>query len=258
MWDMSLPREQGPRDGRPNVGVLDRAVAILDAVEAGARSFSDLVEATGYSRSTTHRLIRALEDHGFLAAVGSVGYVLGPRLLRLAATATRELPLRDLARSALELLVKRTGESAQLYLRSGDHRLCIDSVQSSNELRTIVDVGATLPLTAGSAGKVFLAWAPDAERLLESARPFTSATLSVDRLRRQITTIARRGWAESVGEREVGVASVSAPVFGEDRAVLAAVSVSGPIQRLGRAPGKRYSGAVAGAAREIERALRDG
>src|SRR5262249_26226946 len=142
------------------VGVIDRAVAVLEAVEGGARSFTSIVETTGLTRTTGHRLLRSLEDHGFLFHVGGLGYALGPRLLGLATTAMRELPLRELARPALERLARSTGESAQLYVRDGDRRICVDSVESEQELRTIVDVGASLPLTKGSAGKVFLAWGP--------------------------------------------------------------------------------------------------
>lgn len=223
------------------VGVLDRAVTILDAVERGARSYTAIVDATGLTRSTAHRLIRSLEAHGLLFHVGGLGYALGPRLLRLSATASRELPLRDLARPALEHLARTTGESAQLYVRDGDRRVCVDSVESAQELRTIVDVGASLPLTKGSAGKVFLAWG-------------SAGGIDIpDGLATPLITTRRRGWADSVGEREAGVASVSAPVFGPGGALLAAVSVSGPASRLGALRAKRYAPAVLEAARTIER-----
>ena len=71
------------------VGVLDRSVAILEAVRDGARSLPAIRAATGLSRSTGHRLVAALEDHGFLFQVGGFGYALGPRLLGLAAAAMR-------------------------------------------------------------------------------------------------------------------------------------------------------------------------
>jgi DNA-binding IclR family transcriptional regulator len=229
------------------VGVLDRSVAILSAVEEGARSFTRIVDATGLTRSTAHRLIAGLEDHGFLVHVGGLGYALGPRLLALATTAARDLPLRELAHPALERLARSTGESAQLYVREGDRRLCIDAVESERELRTIVEIGAALPLDQGSAGKVFLAWGGerDAAMLAEAS----------GRLRQQVVTTRRRGWAESLEEREAGVASVSAPVFGPREALLAAVSVSGPASRLGTLRAKRYAPAVVEAAREIERSL---
>ena len=235
---------------RTAVGVLDRCVAVLGAVESGARSFTDVVELTGLARPTAHRLIQSLEDHGFLVHVGGLGYVLGPRLLGLAASAMSDLPLRDLARPVLERLARSTGESAQLFVRDRDKRVCIDTAESESELRTIIEVGSALPLTKGSAGKVFLAWTGehDRTRLIGTAD-------DAARLEQQVATARRRGWAESVAERAPGVASVSAPVFGPDGSLLAAVSVSGPVSRLGQLRAKRYAPAVLDAAKEIERAL---
>ena len=146
-----------------------------------------------------HRLVSALEDHGFLFHVGGMGYALGPRLLALASTAMRELPLRQLARPVLEDLARTTGESAQLYVRQGDRRICVDAVESDNELRTIVPIGASLPLGKGSAGKVFLAWGR------------APADLDISDIGTSLLTTRRRGWADSYGERQKGVASVSAP-----------------------------------------------
>jgi DNA-binding IclR family transcriptional regulator len=234
------------RHRRPDtpVGVLDRAVSVLDAVENGARSFTAIVEATGLTRPTAHRLLRSLEDHGFLFQVGGLGYALGPRLLGLASAAMRELPLRELARPALERLARTTDESTQLFIRDGDRRICVDAVESRRELRTIVDVGASLPLTKGSAGKVFLAWGPPplGERI-------------DDRLAQQIATTLRRGWADSVGEREAGVASVSAPIFGPTDELLAVISVSGPASRLAALRATTYAPAVIDAAGEVAATL---
>ena len=225
------------------VGVLDRSVAILEAVEKGERSFRAIVAATGLTKPTAHRLISSLEDHGFLLHVGGLGYALGPRLLALASTAMRELPIRQLARPILERLARSTGESTQLYVRSEDRRICVDAVESDNELRTIVQIGASLPLNKGSAGKVFLAWgrAPDG---LDLADIGTS-----------LVTTRRRGWADSYGERESGVASVSAPIFGPRDHLLAAISVSGPQARLAGQQAKRYGPAVVQAAHEVEALL---
>ena len=98
------------------------------------------------------------------------------------------------------------------------------------------------PLDRGSGGKVLLAWAADAATL-RGARPASSPT------------VRRRGWAASVGEREAGVASVSAPVFDGPGAVVAAVSVSGPIDRLGPHPGRRLAAAVTAAGGRLSAAL---
>jgi DNA-binding IclR family transcriptional regulator len=239
------------------VGVLDRSVAILDAVERGARSFTDIHEATGYPKSTTHRLLTSLEAHGFLTFIGAHGYALGPRLLRFASTAVRDLPLRDLARPTLIRLAETTGESAQVYVLAGDRRICVDAVESTSELRTIVAPGAVLPLMTGSAGTVLLAFCPEPELawILGRAGERTPPEPIPDALMQRIATARRRGWANSIGEREDGVASVSAPILDGHRALIAAISVSGPDRRLGRVAAQRLAPAVVTAARDVERAL---
>lgn len=261
MRDMSIARPPRPAPDAgagTGVGVLDRVVAILDAVESGrARSLAEVVHVTGFSRSTAHRLLRAMEAQDLLGYTASRGYHLGPRFLRLADRALRELPLRELAHPVLERLSRVTGESAQLFTRNADERVCIDAVESASELRAIVEVGAALPVTAGSAGKIFMAWAPepDRARLIGKATALTRDTPIGDRLARQVASARRLGYAISAGERQPGVGSVSAPVVGPHDGIVAVVSLSGPETRLGRAAAKRHAPAVVAAAREIERAL---
>jgi len=210
------------------VGVIDKTVRILEALATGPRTLGELSEAAGLPRATAHRLTCALEVHGLAGRDGEGRFVLGAALARLgrAAAAAPSRLLLDAAMPALSLLRDRTGESSQLYVQSGDARVCLVSLESPHSLRTIVAVGATLPMDRGSAAKV-LRGDPQALRL---------------------------GWAESVEEREIGVASVSAPVLGGGR-VLAAVSVSGPVERTTRNPGRLYASAVTEAAREVSALL---
>jgi DNA-binding IclR family transcriptional regulator len=210
-----------------DVGVLDKAMAILAAVEREPLALAGLVAATGIARPTAHRLAVALEVHGMVRRDDDGRFLLGPRAIALGRSAAGAYPLRDAALPALRALRDATEESVQLYVREGDRRICIASLESPHGLRTIVAAGASLPLDLGSAGAVLL----------------------------EDRGVLRRGWAESVGQREAGVASVSAPVL-DGGHVLAAVGVSGPIERLTRSPGKRYGSAVTAAARRIEAALR--
>jgi DNA-binding IclR family transcriptional regulator len=210
------------------VGVLDKAMAVLGALEPAPRSLGELVAATGLSRATAHRLAVALEAHGLVRRDDEGRFSLGLRLIGLGHAAAEAIPGWLDARPALDWLRAQTGESVQLFVRDGDERVCIESLEAPHELRTIVPVGARLPLDRGSAGRVLR----DAEA--SSASP------------------ARRpGWVESVAERQAGVASVSAPVTGPSGRVVAAVSVSGPIDRTSRSPGRRYGAAVAQAAARI-------
>jgi DNA-binding IclR family transcriptional regulator len=241
----NLPQASG-------VGVLDRTMTVLSLVEAEPRTFTEIADATGWSRTTTHRLVKAMLGHGLLEVDGAREYRLGPRLLSLASAALRDRSLGELAHPTLERLSATTGESAQLYVRDGDRRVCVDAVESRSELRTIVAVGASLGLLRGSAGKVFLAWSndEDLERVLGTLGHAEAA-----RLRREVTTVGRRGWASSAGEREPGVASVTAPILDPEGTCVAAISVSGPAVRVGGAAGRRHVPAVLAAAREIGRSL---
>ena len=156
-------------------------------------------------------------------------FVLGPRLAELASAAGEDRLLAA-AGPVLAALRDHTGESAQLFRRQGDQRICVAAAERPMGLRDSIPVGATCPCCAGSAAQVLLAWEePDRlHRGLQGAK-FTATTLS---------GVRRRGWAQSVGEREPGVASVSAPVRGPSGRVVAAVSISGPIERLSRQPGR--------------------
>jgi DNA-binding IclR family transcriptional regulator len=258
MWNMKVTDAHGTRDiADTAAGVLDRSMAVMDAVQHGASTHAAVVKATGLSRTTAHRLLGALEGHGLVEYVGGRGYRLGPRLLQLAAASLQEPSLRAVSRPALERLAEATGESAQLYVRTLEGRICIDAVESASELRTSVPVGTELPITAGSAGKVFMAWTPEPARseLVDRARPFTDATPLADRLQRQLAIVRRRGWASSAGEREAGVGSVSAPILGPGDEIAGVVSISGPTSRVSRVGAERFAPAVTAAAREIEAAL---
>jgi DNA-binding IclR family transcriptional regulator len=245
------------RIAETSVGVLDRSVAVIDAVQHGARTHAGVVAATGLPRTTAHRLLGSLELHGMVEHIVGWGYRLGPRLLQIAAATLQEPSLRAVAHPVLERLAETTGESAQLYVRSLGGRVCVDGVESSSELRTFVPVGTELPIWVGSAGKVFMAWTgePARSELVALARALTAATPVEDRLHRQLATVRRQGWASSAGEREDGVGSVSAPVVGHHDELVAVVSISGPTSRVSRIGARRYAPDVTTAAREIEASL---
>jgi DNA-binding IclR family transcriptional regulator len=229
------------------VGVIDKASMLLDALEGGPLSLAGLVAATGLARPTAHRLATALEHHRLIARDMSGRFVLGPRLPELAAAAGEDR-LVAAAGPALAHLRETTGESAQLYRRQGDRRICVAAAERLTGLRDTVPVGAVLTMHAGSAAQVLLAW-EDPDRIHIGLRDstFTAATLA---------GVRRRGWAQSVAEREQGVASVSAPVRGPSNKVVAAVSVSGPLDRMGRVPGRLHSHAVLSTAAKLTEDLR--
>src|SRR5512141_767899 len=112
------------------VGVIDKAVLVLAAVEEAPRSLGDLVATTGFSRATAHRLAVALEVHGLVRRDDEGRFALGVRLVALGREAAEAIPLATAAGPALEELRKATGESVQLYVREGDRRVCIAALES--------------------------------------------------------------------------------------------------------------------------------
>jgi len=227
------------------IGVVDKSVAILSAVAAGPLGLAELVDATGLPRATAHRLAVALEVHRLLTRDADGRFVLGPRVGELAAALPD--PVVTAAGPVLAWVRDECGESAQLYRRDGSERVCVAAAERTQGLRTTVPVGSRLPLTAGSGAQVICAWS-DPETL-------TDVLAAAEFPERSLAEVRRRGWAQTVGQREAGVASVSAPVLGPDGGLLAAISISGPIERLGRTPGSRFAPVLIAGARRITAAL---
>ncbi len=229
------------------VGVIDKAAAILSALESGPQTLAQLVETTHLARPTVHRLALALEHHHLVGRSDSGAFMLGDRFAQLAASFGEDR-LVAAAIPVLTVLRDRTGESSQLYRPHGDERICIAAVDRPVGLRDSIPVGTTMTMTAGSAAKVLLAWA-EGDRLhrgLAAAR-FSAADLE---------KVREHGYAESASEREAGVASVSAPVWGASGTVIAAVSISGPAERLSEHPARLHATAVTDAARQLTDVLR--
>lgn len=211
-------------DSVSGIGVLDKVVAILDALEeAESASLIELVELTSIPRATLHRLAVAMEQHEMLRRDTDGRFRLGGRFVALGRAAGAAYGFAEAARPILDRLRTSTGESVQLYVREGAMRRCVVSFESPHGLRWIVPEGALLPLGLGSAGRV----------------------------------LADGGGAliESVEEREAGVASVSAAVVDRTGATVAAVSLSGPIERLTRHPLRTFGVHVEQAAAAISAAL---
>ena len=207
------------------VGVLDKSMTIVTALEDGPARLSELTDRTGMSRATVHRLASSLDEHGLVRRTTDGSFALGYRLVGLAARALGGSALAETARPTVTALRDVTGESAQLWLPDGEWRVCLLSVEATHELRTIVDEGSRVAIDVGSGGRALQGEAGTA------------------------------GWVATVGERADGVGSVSAGVLGPSGSVVAAVGISGPIDRLGDDPGARFGGDVVAAANELSEAL---
>ena len=201
---------------------LERAAAILDAVGRSAVSASELSRQTGLSVSTAHRLALQMVDYGFLRRTESGTFRLGDRFVRSA--------LENAGMPVLQELRDSTGETAQLWVRRGDERVCLLSADSQHELRAILPAGSRLPLPQGSSGRL-LAAEDDA-----------------------LAELAAVGWIESIGTRTPGLGSISAPVQ-TDEGVIAAVCLAMPLARVNKSPGQDFGNQVIEAAEKIAQAV---
>ncbi|MGH3782190.1 MAG: IclR family transcriptional regulator [Pseudonocardiaceae bacterium] len=227
------------------IGVLDKAVMVLRTVAGTPCGLAELCARTGLPRATAHRLAVGLEVHRLLRRDAGGRWRPGPALRELGEGALD--PLLDAAAMVLPRLRDVTGESVQLYRRDGMVRVCVAAAEPPSWLRDTVPVGARLPMAAGSGAKVLAAWAdPPTQRAVLGEAVFSERTL---------LEVRRRGWAQSVAERESGVASVSAPVRDAAGSVVAAVSVSGPVERIGRRPGVRWAADLLAAAEALHNRL---
>ncbi len=208
-------------DSVSGVGVLDKAFVVLNALVARPLSLSESVEATGIPRATCHRLLAALEHHGAVRRNNEGLYCLGPTLAGLGRGAAVQFPFLERAREIATEIRDRTGESVQVFIAETDGRRCVISLESPNGLRWIVPEGSLFPLARGSAGKVLSA------------------------------KTAPTSWVESVEERVKGVASVSAPILDADGHVIAAISISGPLERMSRTPGAKFGTVVVRGAKTL-------
>ena len=224
-----------------DVGVLDKVMAIL-------QSFTDDVSRVepralsaelGLSAPTTYRLMKAMAQHGLLEQDGNA-YRLGVTLLHLGARVADDLEVRHVARPCLERLRDRTQENAELHLRHGCSRVPVEVVPSRLNLRTMGQVGVPFPVHVGASAKVLLAWldADEAEALARESHTRSGEDTEFDaaHLARQLSQVRRQGWASSDGEREVGVASVAAPVRDRFGIVVAALVLAGPSARMMQQP----------------------
>lgn len=206
-------------DSVSGVGVIDKAFIVLNALVSQPGTLSEVVERTGLPRATAHRLLLALEHHGAVRRNSDGSFCMGLTFVGFGHAASAQFPWIDRARDVARDLRDRTGESVQVYIPEGEGRRCVASFESTHGLRWIVPEGALLPVERGSAGRVL------------SGQKLSSA-----------------GWIETSEDREKGVASVSAPIVNTHGDVVAALSLSGPVERLTSHPGRKFGDQVVRAA----------
>jgi DNA-binding IclR family transcriptional regulator len=195
---------------------IDRAAQLLVRVVESARppSVCELAERAGLPKSTTSRLVAALERQGLVQRLGDRGRLRpGPVLLRFASRDGAGT-LVELAEPSLRRLAEASGETINLAVPGPDGVEHL-AQEDTEHLVGVTDwVGRRVPFELAANGKVFLAFG------------------IAEKPTAELTRIRARGYATSVDELELGLSALAAPVFGPGGEALAALSISGPTNRL--------------------------
>lgn len=242
-------------------GVLAHVCAILDCfsqerTDLGVREVARL---TGLTTSTTGRLLLEMKERGILHQhPDAKTYSMGIRLLNWSGVFLATLDIRAVAMPVMTDLQRLSRETISLYVLDGADRVCVERLESPQNVRIVARLGMRLPLYAGSAGKVILAYLPAdrQEQILGPAtlQPFTRHTITDPAaLRIELAKIRDLGYAFSHGEWIEDASGVAAPIFGPDREVTGALTISGPTQRFTSEVIARYGREVVSAANEISR-----
>jgi DNA-binding IclR family transcriptional regulator len=250
------------RDAPPGTQSVLRAIALLKALTDGGHELDlgTLTETVGLARTTTHRLLSALESEGLVARNKASGaYRLGPVAIAMGAQALRSNDLRELARPFLEQLAEEAGETATLEVVSDGKMLIVDEVSGRHLVMASADLGTAWAMHGTASGKAVLSvMANDRRRALIGKRlhPLTARTIT-DRtlLERDLKRAAGRGYATAREELTEGFSAVGAAVVDADGVPVAAVAVGGPPGRMPRARLELLGPAVAAAARSISELL---
>lgn len=218
--------------------VLGKITSILDAFSLSkpVLQLADIRESTGMPTSTVQRLVTNLTSQGFLDREGDA-YRIGMRMAYWAAPATRGMDVVDILGPLLKSLRDTTGETACFFKAEQHYRVCVAMAETHHALRREMHLGKIVPLHAGSAGRVLLAWSPELMEavLRDPLESITDHTItSSEELEAAVKKTHADGFAITVGEREDGASGLSAPVFDSAAGLVGAVTISGPTLRMPR------------------------
>jgi DNA-binding IclR family transcriptional regulator len=222
-----------------NVRAVERAVQILSSFdgEHPERGVSEIAQATGLHKATTHRIAMTLLNCGFLERTADGERLrLGLGMVELGLGALRDLDFRRAAFPYMEQLVERFQETCDLSILDRDRVLYVEVVHSEHSLTITTRVGRRLPIHCTANGKVLLAFLPEqvvAPILSTRLRAFTEKTItSPAQLWEELEIIRQQGYGLDDEECEVGIRAVSAPICDIDGNVIAAMGLAGPSNRF--------------------------
>ena len=222
---------------------------------------SELARRLGLGKSTVHRLLTTLASEGLIEQNPRTGgYRLGLMMFELGQAVRVHMDLHAAVGQVLGDLRAQTGESSQVGVLDGHEVVYVDRLESAHSLRLFTETGRRVPVHCTSSGKVLLAYLPEARRhAVLRAIPLPELTPHTitdrDRFAAELARVRRRGWAEAINEREIGVASIAAPIRSASGEVVAAISIGVPLARCSVMALRRLAPTIMEAAEAASRRL---
>jgi DNA-binding IclR family transcriptional regulator len=244
------------------VGVISKVFRIVEAIDASPSGLAlkSICDVTRFNKSTVHRFLKHLERDGYLIRTEAGKYLIGPKLSQMGARADHRATLQAISRPILSELWKSTRETVNLATLDNGSVLYLEVLESPHEFRLSSRVGSRRSPHATGLGKALAAFLHDKHReeilMGLNFQPLTPKTImSLVQFRQELEKVRRQGFGVDDEETTLGARCVSAPILGADGEAIAAISVSGPVTRVGREQIGALSAAVVQAAKAISAAM---
>lgn len=244
------------------IAAIARALDVLAAFQCPPHEFgpSELARRLGMTKNHVFRVLKTFEEHGYVRRIDD-RYMIGMRAFEIGQLAIKRLEVVRVAQPIVRELHARTGETVHLAVLDSTslEAVCVDRMESEHAVRLSAEVGRRFPLHAGACPKVLLAFLPESEREAVLARglpAFTSRTnTDAQKLRSEVEQVRCMGYAVADEDLDPGASAVAAPIRQWTGEVIAAISVAGPISRVGAQLRSTLRDEVVAAAECISQAL---
>lgn len=255
------PKAFHDKTDQNTVQALDRGLALLELVAARpGLSLSELAAASGEAVATVFRALVTLQGRDMVEAEeGGQLWHVGPGAFRVGSTFLRRTKVVERARHPMDMLMRDSGETANLGIEAGDEVLFLSQVETHEAIRAFFPPGTKAPMHVSGIGKALLAWYGEirVRRVIErkGLERFTALTLGTEAdLMRDLAATRARGYAVDDQERAPGMRCVAAPIFNSHAEPVAGLSVSGPAFRMALDDTARIGALVRAAADQVTQA----
>jgi DNA-binding IclR family transcriptional regulator len=227
----------------------------ISRLDGEVHTLEQIAAEVGLTRSNTHRTVQTLIHAGYLQRdLGTGAYRCTLKMFELGARQLAGMDARRLAPPFMRELARMTGETVHLSVLDDLDVVYVDKIDSAQPLHAYSTVGGRAPAYAVATGKALLAFQPPdyIEHYSQSVRKHTDNThVSIPALKQELADIARIGYAMNRGEWRQGIGGIAAPVFNGLDKVVAALGISGPLERLTNQRMAQFAPFVQQTAREL-------